>query len=247
MRVLFRIVYNGQSFYGWQSQIPTQPTVQRTLQTWLSKLYQRKISVLSASRTDRGVHARGHLATADLPTQRFGLQELRNKLNTILKPHVFVEAIEVVAKDFKLRFHVQSKVYWYMLCSRLSLRPFLGEMAHFVTTDQSDPKVLAPYLLRFQGTHDFVNFASTGSPTQTTIRSVLDIRSRRVGPLTVIRVHGNGFLKQMVRNMVGAVLELIRRGHPPTRIQTFLDAPQRSSLIVPAPAHALTLMRMVLG
>ncbi len=240
MRVCLTIRYSGTPFFGWQIQ-KDQVTVQATIQDWASRLYDQSLTLVGASRTDRGVHARGQLATMDIPDMRFSLETLTYKLNKVLAPHIYVDRIQEVPQDFFIHKAVHSKSYIYNLCSEPKLKPF-GQGAYFVASEQTHLDTLNSFLNVFEGTHDFKYFANTGTVVKSTVRTIFSAKARRFGPYTVVRIHGSGFLKQMVRNMVGVVLSLIEKGDSSKVLEDILIAPSRDKRIIPAPAHALTLM-----
>jgi tRNA pseudouridine38-40 synthase len=245
MKVLICLAYDGQPFYGWQFQNTQQPTVQSTLESVLSMVYNQSLRVWGASRTDRGVHARGQLATVLLPSRKFETQVLLTKLNKLLSPHIFVQQVREVPESFRLHHEVRYKIYTYHLWGASRLTPFYHQRAHLVSPAFSSAgleEIFSPFV----GTHDFRHFSNVGSQPKTTLRSVDSIRVRRRGAMILVRFRGRGFLKQMVRNLVGTALYCKDKGIPPTQIQAWLKAPQKALEIRPAPAHALCLTRIEL-
>jgi tRNA pseudouridine38-40 synthase len=243
MRILLKISYHGAPFYGWQTQIDGQTSVQSTLQDVFSKRFNQPITLFGGSRTDRGVHAHGQLATADVPDLP---STLLFELNKMLRPHIALHWIEPVADDFKLHHEVKSKVYHYYLYTDRKYLPFLNETALYLTDKDILSRVLPGHLHVFEGTHDFKNFANKGSNVNSTKRTLYKISFRKWHQLYIFRFHGSGFLKQMVRNLMGTLLGAAQKNISPNALHDLLESDKRSPSIITAPAQGLHLIRSIL-
>lgn len=245
-RILFQVSYNGAPFYGWQTQIQSQKSVQSTLQDTFSQLYNQKIIVIGGSRTDRGVHARDQLCSTDIPQAPFPWETLRYRLNSLIHPHIYIHWIKQVSPDFRLHQKIKSKVYYYALYHDKRYSPFLQQWAMWVPPAIACSELLPSYCQVFQGTHDFKIFSNAGTELKSTVRTLYHISYRQWGFLTLLRFHGDGFLKQMVRNIVGTMLQGAQKELDPTMMYQILNQSQKSPAIVTAPPEALTLIRTIL-
>lgn len=242
-RLLLSIRYNGTPFYGWQSQIESQPSVQSTIRHVLSQLYDKPITVIGASRTDRFVHARDQIASITVPRGRFELDTLLKSLNKMLKPHIYVNWIRRVNRDYKLTQHIRSKVYHYYCYHDTKYAPFLQDYASWAPKSVLYSAALKSYCAVFEGTHDFKNFANVGTPMRSTVRTLYGVSLRHWRHLSIFRFHGNGFLKQMVRNLVGTLLSAAHKDISASMLYTYLTSDKRVPDIITAPAQGLVLFR----
>lgn len=245
-RLLFQVSYNGAPFYGWQTQIQSQKSVQSTLQDAFSKLYDQKIIIIGGSRTDRGVHARGQLCSVDIPHDLFDLETLKYKLNSLLQPDIYIHWLQPVTPDFNLHRRIKSKVYYYALYHDKRHAPFLQQWALWIPPVIAHSGFLPSYCQVFQGTHDFKVFSNAGTTLKSTVRTLYHVSCRQWRCLTILRFHGDGFLKQMVRNIIGTMLQAAQREHDITPLYRLFNQPQKSPAIITAPPQALTLMRTVI-
>lgn len=198
------VEYDGTAFHGWQSQAMDR-TVQQVLQQALRELTaEGDLQLHGCSRTDAGVHARGHvshfLTACKIPPARLPLA-----LNSRLPADVTVLAATVVPDDFHARFHTVGKVYAYRYWLHPS-RPALAR--HRVCHIHSPVDVLAMQAAarHFLGTHDFTALMDMGSPAHSPVRTIERIDIRPDGSLLTLLVQGDGFLYHMVRILAGTLL-----------------------------------------
>lgn len=245
--ILLKIQYDGTNFWGWQRQ-PEFRTVQGEIEGVLSYLAGREISIDGTSRTDRGVHALGQCASFvwdfPLPTE---------KLPIILNRHFgaggmgrkdapgdlrILEAREMPL-DFHARFSCRGKTYRYIIERDGDI--FRRNMAFQLPQILDHEKMIraAEYIV---GTHDFKSFeASGGHPRKTTVRTVSDLSIEEVGPQTIMEVTGDGFLYNMVRIMVGTLVEVGIGKRAPEDVRRILDAADRQQAGFTAPPQGLYL------
>ena len=239
-RIRIRLSYDGTDFYGWQKQPKQSPTVQGTLEKLLSKIYNDTIQVVGSGRTDRGVHATSQWAHADLPANRDHSQ-LHYKLQRMTPSSISIRSIKETPPDFHAQISAESKCYTYRLLARPNPNPLVYRYSwHY--KKPLDLNYLQEASEIFLGEHDFSSFQSQGTPVSTPIRKILICRwvSKKNG-FVDFQIQGNGFLKQMVRNMVGTI---IWHHEKATDIQVFKDilkARNRSAAAAPAPAQGLFL------
>ena len=236
--------YDGTHFYGWQKQSPLslQPTVQGLLEGVLSEIFNQEISVVGSGRTDRGVHALNQWAHCDLPElEKFPWNELAYKLERMTPPSVAIRCVEQVPHQFHAQISALSKTYTYRFFVKKVANPFVQLYSwHYVKKmDLSYLRAASELLL---GEHDFSSFQSRGAQTSSTVRCIYHCRWKvRSRGFVDFQIRGSGFLKQMVRNLVGTLMWHQDRGSRTQKIQEILESGQRSSSGPPAPARGLFL------
>lgn len=235
------LAYDGTCFHGWQAQ-PGYRTVQGDVTATAQRVFREPVSVVGASRTDAGVHARGQVAhvvtAAPIP-----IHNLRRALGHRLPEDIaLLDAVEAPL-DFHAIRDARRKLYRYTIYNS-EQRPCADGRQHrtWHVWWPLDLDALTAGAARLVGTHDFTSFASTGSnPRESNIRTVLRIDCRRAGREVAIDVEGTGFLYNQVRNMVGTLVE-IGRGHwQPERVDEILAARDRAAAGPTAPPQGLCL------
>lgn len=213
-RIKLVIAYDGSGFHGWQKQHPpdAEPlrTVQGEVESALMRLLGEPISLLGASRTDAGVHARGQVAQFDAAC-RVPIKRLAEALTSRLTPDIDIVSADVVPDTFDCIKSVTSKQYRYYIHN--SPRRPLERRRHvyhgWVDLDASRMNEAAQ---RCIGTHDVVGFAAAGHGRLSTVRTIHDCNVTRDGDTVIITVEGDGFIYNQVRIMAGTLLE-VGRGH----------------------------------
>lgn len=199
------LMYDGTCFHGYQFQ-PGLVTVEGELRKALFRLLGEDAKPVSCSRTDAGVHANEFCCNFKTENTRENEKLLRG-LNAVLPKGVAVTKCEDVREDFHSRYDCLGKEYIYKIWNSKVRNPFLeGYALHYPFL--LDEKLLDSQAKQFIGTHDFKAFCASGSSVKTTERTVFDCFLKREGNLVVFGVHGNGFLYNMVRIMVGTLLSV---------------------------------------
>lgn len=252
-RLKLTLAYTGTAYAGWQIQAAGQKkgTIQELLEAALSRITGAPVRVHGAGRTDSGVHAEGQVAHADVPEK--DVDWLR-ALNAMLPVDIRVMDARFVPQDFHARYSATGKLYAYTL--------FLG---HGPVPPRLEPyvwQVPEPDLARMDaaatlltGRYDFASFQNTGTPVADTVRTVWSIRRENgmAGPLRCPDTwpvvtwffHGEGFLKQMVRNLAGLMVHAGLGKCGPADIQRYLECKDRRSVpSITAPAKGLALLRV---
>jgi tRNA pseudouridine38-40 synthase len=197
------ISYDGTAYHGWQKQ-QKHATIAGTLEQRFYKVFGHHIELSAASRTDAGVHALGQIATFQssivLDPEKFRLA-----WNGRLPADILIKAIEPVSESFHVQYDVLSKTYWYHVATHRPL-PFFARYCYWYRFP-FDVEKLKKYLNLFVGTHDFRSFC-TGDEQESTVRTV---EYMSVEPMTEIKgykivVKGPGFLRYMIRRIIGAAL-----------------------------------------
>ncbi|WP_243358031.1 tRNA pseudouridine(38-40) synthase TruA [Fundidesulfovibrio terrae] len=248
VRLKFTLAYQGTDFAGWQ----IQPegfgrSVQACLEDALSRLSGRFVRAHGASRTDSGVHALCQVAHADVPAARLHLPWLR-AVNALLPRDVAVTSVETVDRSFHARYAATSKTYTYTLWHQSNFvlpqrRPFVWD------TGPLDLAAMELAARELTGEHDFSAFQNAGTPVKKTVRTVDAIVLRPGQPPheSVWAVTGEGFLKQMVRNIMGCLVEVGRGKANAETVRSLLATKDRSLAPATAPARGLCLELMEFG
>jgi tRNA pseudouridine38-40 synthase len=251
-RIKLTLAYMGSRFQGWQSQ-PGGNTVQDILARALSRICDQPVRVRGAGRTDAGVHALGQVAHFDAPENRTGL-DWRLAANALLPRAVNVVRAEEVNPEFHAQYHAVAKTYAYHLW--LERGWCLPQRRPFVWTcgplDVEAMKAAADSLI---GRRDFRSFMNVGNPVNSTVRTLHSIDfatepaalAEDMPDELVLRFTADGFLKQMVRNMVGLLVEAGRGKVSPEDVRSVCEAEDRSAGALCAPAHGLCLQRVHYG
>ena len=238
------VAYDGARFYGWQRQDGFQ-SVQEALEDGLGSLLSARVTVRGSGRTDTGVHALGQVANFHVDT-RLDDERLLHALNAHLEEGVVVRALETCRDDFHAQHDARGKRYGYLVATAPFRPPFARTGAHWLR-EELDYAAMQEAARRMLGERDFRAFASAGSPRKTTVRHVravrLVVRRRGFG----VVVEGNGFLYNMVRTMVGTLLEVGRGKLAPEDIEGILEGGDRAGAGPTAPAEGLYLVRVLYG
>lgn len=206
-RLRFQVAYDGTDFHGWQVQ-PGLPTIQGTLEGVISGIEGKAVHVAGSGRTDAGVHAFAQVAAVTLenpiPPDNF-----RRAVNRLLPYTIRIRAVEETALDFHPRFEAKRKTYEYRIFREEVCPPFSRRFVYHHPYPLNEAAMIDAARL-FEGKHDFTAFAASdekdaleGSKVRTIFRAAL-IREETT---LVFTVTGSGFLKHMVRNMVGTLIE----------------------------------------
>jgi tRNA pseudouridine38-40 synthase len=257
------LAYDGTDFLGWQRQA-VGPTVQGAVEDALSRIEGSPVGVAGAGRTDAGVHAAGQVASAEVTTALDGAT-LRRALNAMLPRAIRVLHVEDREAGFHARFSAHTKSYEYRIVTGPVMNPFGQRYAWHVPfpLDGARMREAAGFLA---GTHDFRAFRSTGTDVRTTVREVLassiecsSLSGPDVSPgwaphvavgegtLITYRVTGSGFLRHMVRAIVGTLVEVGAGRVQVAQIPALLAGGSREAAGPTAPAAGLCLVGVDYG
>jgi len=239
-RVRLRLEYEGTEFHGWQLQTGDR-TVQGELESAFERIAGSPVRVHGAGRTDAGVHARGQVAHADVDT-RLDELSLQRALNALLPTDVAVLALEWTAADFDARGDARWKRYIYRILARRERSPLRRRTVwhHPQPLDLDAMQAAARLLI---GTHDFAAFRGNprGSADRHTVRKLTRLEAVRQGDEIEFIAEGQAFLRYMVRNLVGTLVEVGRGKLLPGEVHRILESRERSRAGPTAPACGLTL------
>lgn len=241
-RIRMHVSYDGTDFSGWQRQTK-QLSIQGTLEAAVSQIFAKPIRVLGASRTDAGVHANQQTAHFDVPKDPSGF-DFRYAIQCLTPPSIVVRDLFMAPRDFHAIACVTDKTYKYRVLNRRYPSALRHRYTHWVRF----PLALA-YLQKtaefIVGKHDFKSFQTSGTPVQTTIRQINEASWSQFDEDTLeFTIRGDGFLKQMVRNIVGTMIDLNQDGEPPERIREIMELRDRRRAGPTAPPEGLFLYRV---
>ena len=237
--------YDGSEFFGFQRQ-PRQITIQEVLEKALSRFYDRKVKIKAASgRTDAGVHAECQVVNFLAPVEREPAQ-IQKALNALLPKSVAVREVERVRPGFHARYSARSKTYEYRVWNNPSRSPLRALHAAHVYDPLNLPRMRRAARL-FLGRHDFKGFSSSRGKSEkgkreNTVRAVKKFEIQREGSMIFFRVSADGFLYHMVRNMVGAVLDVGKGRLKVPDLKRILRGKDRRLAPAGAPAQGLRLL-----
>lgn len=241
------IQYDGTDFHGWQVQ-ENDRTIQGELERVIGNLEGAEVKVVGSGRTDAGVHAEGQVANVFM-NREFTPERLRNAINGNLWRDIRIMKAERAADEFHARFSAKKKTYVYRIINAPVMSPFWRRYAHHESRPLDIGKMTAASRLLL-GEHDWTAFSSARSDGESRVRTILDCSfetnwdSRANATVIEFRIVGNGFLRYMVRSIVGTMLEVGRGEKDSDTIQTAIVTGDRSLAGQTAPAHGLSLLRV---
>jgi tRNA pseudouridine38-40 synthase len=240
MRTLkITLAYDGTRFVGWQRQSDGE-SIQGLLEDALSRLEGAPVTAHGAGRTDAGVHALGQVASARVSCIH-DTRTLTKALNAHLPADVRVVSMEDAEEAFHARFSARGKTYRYQIRNTAIADPFDRAFVwHLPEPLSLDAMARAAAL--FIGTHDFGAFRSVGSEVSTTVRTVRRSEWRNNAGLLTYEISGDGFLRHMVRAIVGTLVEVGRGWRQPDEIPALVTGAARAQAGATAPPHGLFLV-----
>ena len=243
-RVKLTLAYDGTEYNGWQVQ-PGLPTIQGTLEAAFLDIEKKHVHVAGSGRTDAGVHALAQIAAVSI-NNPIPPPNLKKALNRLLPPDIRVTCVEEVARDFHPRFDAVSKTYEYRLHRGEVCPPFERRYVHHHPYPMDEQRFLETAPI-FEGEFDFSCFAASDdrdSEGRSKVRRIFESKAVKVGDRLIYRVTGSGFLKHMVRNITGMLLEAGKGNVDPDRLQWLLTAPPGVKAGPTAPASGLFLIEV---
>lgn len=243
-RLKIVLAYTGTHFKGWQIQ-DSAPTVQGSLETALYKICGRRIRVHGAGRTDSGVHSLGQVAHCDIPEDKKHVS-WQKALNSLLPEDISIVEAEYTAPDFHARYSATGKVYSYTLWTAPDY--ILPQCRNFCwSVGPLDLQAMLKASTYFIGTRDFAALQNTGTPVKSTVRTVYYLvpRSGCYVQQIVWHISGNGFLKQMVRNIMGCLVAIGKNKLALEDAAHILEDLKRSKAPATAPARGLCLQKVL--
>ena len=242
--LLLRLMYDGTDFHGWQVQ-PNGMTVQEALQNAVEQILGVRENVTGCSRTDSGVHARDFCCNirtqSDIDCYRFV-----GALNAVLPEGICVKSCEEVSEDFHARYDCRGKRYVYRIWNANYKNPFLTNYAYHYK-NRLDADFLNGQAQTYVGTHDFRGFCASGSSVEDTVRTVRAFSVTRQGDEVLFSVEADGFLYNMVRIMVGTLIEISENKVKKDTLSDIINSGDRLRAGRTAPPQGLYLDKVFYG
>jgi tRNA pseudouridine38-40 synthase len=236
------IEYDGTGFSGWQRQAD-HPTIQGELEQVLSRILNQPISLAASGRTDAGVHAWGQVASfcadTDMPAP-----VLKKGVNGLMKHPIVLKECVRVTDGFHAQYSAVSKEYNYYILNRETPCAVARDYVWHIPVPL-DPDIMNQCCGFLCGSHDFKSFENTGSERQSTVRTVFMAKVDRQDPdRLVFRICASGFLKNMVRNLTGTLVDAGKKKITPRNFEQILSGRDRSLAGATAPARGLFLKQV---
>ncbi len=202
------IEYDGTNYSGWQVQ-PNAVTIEETIEDRLERITQGEAKLVAAGRTDAGVHAVGQVAHFDTES-RLGLECIQRGLNSLLPPDIAVKEIYEAPEGFHSRYSAKSRIYKYVILNQRFPSPLHRNFSWFIHYEL-DLDEMNKAVQCLKGRHDFSSFRASGCNSHNPEREVLSV-SLEQGPWggIVFNIEANAFLRHMVRNIVGTMVDVGR-------------------------------------
>lgn len=236
------IEYDGTAYQGWQVQ-KNAATIQGEIENALKIMTGKDITLTGSGRTDSGVHALGQCANFHCET-RLSPQVFQKGLNSLLNKDIVIKDCQYADENFHARYDVKSKTYQYRILNR-AVPAAVGRQYAWFIRNKLDINAMRSAAKHLEGTHDFKAFEGAGSPRSHTVRSVFrsDISEHDAG-YVIFEIEANGFLKFMVRNIVGTLAETGIGKISPEDFRQILLSKDRKLAGATAPPQGLFLMNV---
>ncbi len=234
------VQYDGTRYNGWQRQGNTPNSIQEKIENILEKMTGHSVEIHGSGRTDKGVHAKGQVASFRIKTEKHQ-EEIMDYLNTYLPEDIAVPDLQEVDERFHARLNAKRKTYVYRIHNSSIPNVFEHRFMHTVTETVDEVKMKSA-AKKFLGEHDFQGFSSVKRMKKSTIRTIYSIGVERFGDDVVIAVTGNGFLYNMVRIMAGTLLEIGLGACDESVIDEVFETKNRELAGATLPGKGLTLL-----
>lgn len=241
------VEYDGTNYSGWQTQ-KNRKSIQETIEEVLQRILQEDIRIIASGRTDSGVHAFNQVVNFKTRSKKIALSDIQKALNGLLPKDICVKEIIPVKEDFHSQYSVKSKIYRYFILSGKIRSVFLNKFSWHIPY-KLNIKLMQKESKYLLGRHDFRAFCASGSTVKNTIRKIKNISIKNACkllnadcPLIIVEIEANGFLYNMVRNIVGTLVEIGRQDNG--CIKEILLSKDRRSAGPTAPARGLFLFKV---
>ncbi len=235
------IAYDGTRFFGWERQ-PDRETIQGKLESVLEKLNGASVDVIGAGRTDAGVHARAMVASVRMDVKE-SCEEIRDYMNRYLPDAIAVREVKEAGDRFHARYNAIGKTYRYT-CFVGDVKPVFDRRYVTMLDYSVDVEKMQKAAAILTGEHDFRSFCGNPRMKKSTVRLVDSITIEQNRDRIHFTFHGTGFLQNMVRILVGTLLEVGRGYWEVDYVQTILEAKDRKLAGPTAPPEGLCLMKV---
>jgi len=237
-RFVIKISYDGTNFFGWQIQKQGR-TVQQEIEKILSEIAKQEVKIIGSGRTDSGVHALGQYAHFDFPVQ-MNTQQIHSALNMKLPKDIIIKKVFIVEDDFHARYDARKRIYKYYLTRNVS--PFNRFHKTFLPKTKLRENVIKSCLPFFMGEHDFTSFSKFNPDVPNHICEIKKFNLEVDGDDLIFTISATRFLHNMVRRIIGTILNISNSNLDPKIIdELFTAKTPEHKLIETAPAKGLYL------
>ena len=242
MNIKMEIAYDGSRYEGWQRQTRTEQTIQGKIEQAFLKVTGEAVDCIGSGRTDGGVHAMAQVANVHVKGS-YDLISLQDQLNETLSDDISIQKMEIADDRFHSRFSAKSKVYEYAIRMAkekdVFRRKYVWQLGHDL-----DVEAMMAASLHLLGTHDFKSFCGNKKMKKSTIRTIYGIQFSQSNGELHIQFEGDGFLQNMIRILVGTLVEVGEGKREGSSIPTVLAAMDREKAGFTAPPEGLMLMEV---
>ncbi len=244
MRKNFKLIieYDGSSYHGWQRQ-KNRKTIQGEIEKAIMTITRKKIALTGSGRTDAGVHAFGQVANFYCDTE-ISPEVFQRGLNGLMPKDIIIKECNTVDEKFHARYDAKTKTYRYKILNRTIPAAICRQYAWFIKK-KLDLDAMQSAILHIIGTNDFKAFEGAGSPRSSTKRRVINAGlQQKEKEYLIFEIEANGFLRFMVRNIVGTLLDVGLCKITPDDFKKILLSKDRNLAGATAPSHGLFLMNV---
>ena len=239
MNIKITVAYDGTQYCGWQIQ-PNGESIQAVLERAVSTFLGVSTKITGSGRTDAGVHALGQVANF-FADKEFDRHRILRALNALTPPDITIQDAEIVSDSFDARRDGRSRLYEYHVLNRSMPSPFYRNRAWHVH-EPLDVRAMRAAIACLPGEHDFSSFRAAGCEAAHPMRKVYSTSLEQRGELLVYSIEATAFLRHMVRNLMGTLMEVGRQLRTPQSFCDLLESRDRSQAGPTAPPHGLYLV-----
>ena len=244
MRYLAIVSYRGTNFCGWQKQsVSKLPSVEVIIEQVISRLLNKDTKIYGSGRTDAGVHALGQTFHFDSPKE-LDLNKFAHSLNELLPKDIRIQSIKPVSDDFHARFYAKGKTYIYKIRNAKVSSPFNSDL-EYTLGQPLDTQRMVEAAKVFKGKHNFQNFNSKEEDDAGFVRDIKEISVSTQNDNVIISMTGDGFMRYMVRMIVGTLIQVGLGKLTSEDIKKILEDPVRKPSSYKAPAYGLYLKEVL--
>lgn len=220
------IQYDGGRYKGWQRLGDSENTVQGKIENAISVMAGQSVEIIGSSRTDAGVHALAQVANFSIH-EHLPESKIMNFLNHYLPPDISISEVELVDERFHARYNAKDKTYLYKIWNEAYSHPFMRKYSMHVAKklDIERMRSACPY---FTGEHDFTAYSNAKSKKKDSVRTIYSLDIEEAEGFIQFRVSGNGFLYNMVRKMIGTLIEIGLGEKDPEEVPAIILSKERS-------------------
>ncbi len=236
------IEYDGSRYKGWQRLKDTDQTIQGKLEGVISELAGKPTEVIGSGRTDAGAHAHGQVANFQIKSD-MSLKEMKQYINHYLPQDIVVKDLQQVSARFHSRYNVSGKKYAYYVLNDSIPSAFLRKYSYYIP-EKLDIVAMKKAAEGLVGTHDFIAFSSVKKTNKSTVRTIKEINIEKKGQQIEFTFVGDGFLHNMIRIMMGTLIDIGMGEEKVSYIDKIFKGGKREVAGKTVPAQGLFLMEV---